>query len=304
MPFHFKEGESVTRGVRRVAREQLRKVLDGVLSGTGGDNDEAVHDARKRFKKLRALLKLARPGLGEKSYQRDNAAFRDTARPLSEVRDARALGEALDKLADHFKGDVPAEVVAAAREGLRRRREEVRRRVLVEQAALGDTGAAVKAARPRVKSWPPVRWADVIRGLKRSYRSAYDARAVAHGDPSDENLHEWRKRVKDLWHQLEILTPLRPQVLGPLAEQAHALADHLGDDHDLVVLAEVLPLITDRPEEAAALLPFIGRRRQELREEAYRVGEQVFREPSGDFARRVRAYRKAWRAEAKAGQFQ
>ncbi|HEX5272437.1 MAG TPA: hypothetical protein VFW33_18195 [Gemmataceae bacterium] len=55
--------------------------------------------------------------------------------------------------------------------------------------------------------------------------------------------------------------------------------------------------------DSATVLPLIGRRRQELREEAFRVGEQVFRESPGDFLRRVRAYWKAWRAEAKAGQF-
>src|SRR5690348_11632242 len=104
MPFHFKEGEAVARGVRRMTREQLRKVLADVLNYKPGGDDEAVHAARKRFKKLRALLKAARSGLGERTYQRENAAFRDTARPLSEVRDARALGEALDKLAEHFPG--------------------------------------------------------------------------------------------------------------------------------------------------------------------------------------------------------
>ncbi len=302
MAFHFKEGESVNHGVRRMAREQLRKVLDDVLSHESGDTDEGVHAARKRFKKLRGLLKLARPGLGGKAYRRENATFRDTARPLSEVRDARALAESLDKLADHFKGALPEGPLAAARDGLRRRREAVSRRVLVEQAALGETGAAVKAARPRLKDWPAVRRSDVCQGLKQSYCRAYEARVAAHNDPSDENLHEWRKRVKDLCYQLDVLTPVRPQVLGPLADLAHALADHLGDDHDLVVLSGVLPEVVGAGC-AAAFLPVIGQRRQELREEAYRVGERVFHEPPGEFMRRVCAYWKAWRAEVKAGQF-
>jgi CHAD domain-containing protein len=285
-----------------MARAQLRNVLDRVLNYDRKGRDEAVHDARKRFKKLRALLKLVRPGLGEKTYQRENATFRDSARPLSEVRDARALVEALDKLAQRFGDVAPPDAVAAARQALERRRDEVRRRVLDEQGALGAVGAAVKAARARVKDWSPDGWAALRKGLRRSYGRGHQARSAAHADPSDENLHEWRKRVKDLWHQLEILRPARPDFLEPLAEQAHQLADLLGDDHDLVVLSDVLPQAV-AGGEAENLLPLSGRRRQELREEAFRLGEHVYRESPAAFARRLSAYWKAWRAEAKAAQF-
>lgn len=37
--------------------------------------------------------------------------------------------------------------------------------------------------------------------------------AQAQAKPSVENLHEWRKRVKDLWYQVRLLTPLWPGML-------------------------------------------------------------------------------------------
>src|SRR5436853_2277017 len=77
MPFHVKPDESASRAVRRIAREQLRKIRDGVGQQSEG-RDEAVHDARKRFKKLRALLKLVRGEVIEKTYRKENACFRDT----------------------------------------------------------------------------------------------------------------------------------------------------------------------------------------------------------------------------------
>src|SRR2546430_1303607 len=80
----------------RVARGRIRHAL-GQLDD-GHDPDKAVHEARKDMKKLRALVRLMRPELGGKAYRRENARFREVARSLSGVRDAKAMLEALDAL--------------------------------------------------------------------------------------------------------------------------------------------------------------------------------------------------------------
>jgi CHAD domain-containing protein len=306
MPFRFKEDESVAKGVRRMAREQLRKARAGLTDPTP-KREEAVHDARKRLKKVRALLRLVRPRLGEKLYRQENTRIRDTARPLSEVRDARVLGEALDKLGRHFGDEVPAQVLARARAALEQRRQDVTRRVLDEQDALGKTAASLGEALPRVKGWSVAGggWSALADGLKRSYRQGYEAFAAARAEPTVANLHEWRKRAKDLRHQLEVLQPIRPAVIEGWADRAHELGDLLGDDHDLAVLRDVLGAITREGGDGAwgELMPLIERRRGELRQEAYRLGEQVYRERPRDFLRRLKAYWRAWRSEAKAAQF-
>lgn len=53
------------------------------------------------------------------------------------------------------------------------------------------------------------------------------------------NLHELRKRTKDLLYELELLCCVWPEMIGPLVEQAHHLTDLLGDDHDLAVLRAI-----------------------------------------------------------------
>jgi hypothetical protein len=45
--------------------------------------------------------------------------------------------------------------------------------------------------------------------LRRIYRRGRKAMQHAQADPTNENLHEWRKRVKDLWHAEQILRPAR-----------------------------------------------------------------------------------------------
>ncbi len=60
-------------------------------------------------------------------------------------------------------------------------------------------------------------------------------RRVERGRGGARAAHEWRKRVKDLRYAAEILG------LRPLAGRADRLAELLGEEHDLVVLAGLLP---------------------------------------------------------------
>ena len=108
------------------------------LQSVGDDADEAMHNARKRFKRVRALLKLVRREIGEKSYQRENARFRDAGRPLTEVRDARILLDTFDDLVKRLTPKVPSRSLAAARRTLQEHYEEIKRRVLDEQPAVQD----------------------------------------------------------------------------------------------------------------------------------------------------------------------
>src|SRR5205085_6461592 len=84
-------------GLRRAIRREARKAR-AVLTATWPPSDEAVHAARRRGKKARALLRLARAAMGERTYRRANGTLRDAARPLSELRDAVVLVHALDAL--------------------------------------------------------------------------------------------------------------------------------------------------------------------------------------------------------------
>jgi CHAD domain-containing protein len=93
--YRLGKDEPVTQGVRRIAHGQLELVAEQLHGDPG---DEGIHEARKAFKRLRALLRLTRDQLGTDVRRRENAAFRDAGRRLSGARDARVLVETLDDL--------------------------------------------------------------------------------------------------------------------------------------------------------------------------------------------------------------
>ena len=118
---------------------------------------------------------------------------------------------------------------------------------------------------------------------------------AAEAEPSTENLHEWRKRVKDFWHACQIVRPASPKKLKKVAKRAHHLSDLLGDDHDLAVLrdyVEAHPQLFRDGETRSALQALIDRRRQVLQQQAFKVGAGIFKRKPKRF---VRSLERGWR---------
>ena len=89
--YRIDPAQPVPDEVRRVARGRIDHAIDELRGTSDSTRAEAVHEARKDMKKLRALLRLVRDELGEDVYRRENDCFRDTARTLSGLRDAEVM---------------------------------------------------------------------------------------------------------------------------------------------------------------------------------------------------------------------
>lgn len=297
MVFALQLDKSLRKGLRQLARQQLDEVLSTLGNEQTNTPDEAVHEVRKAFKRLRALLRLVRPVIGDAPYHTTNRGFRDAARPLTEVRDARVLRDTLDHLTQYFAEHVQGKTFDAVRTALEANLETVRQRVLVEQQTFAHVSDAIRQARKRVKGWTdvPNRWLAISDGLEEVYRRARAARTAVAADPTVEKLHEWRKQTKYLRHQLEALRPLEPARLGALAETADRLGELLGVDHDLVVLRQ---WFTDNPTSCGGnsdremLLALIASRRTELEQQALQRSEPLFADKPRTFLRRLKP---SWR---------
>src|SRR5262249_59732979 len=80
MSFQLRPGEPLRKTTRRIVRKQIDAALEELTGANKGPRDEAVHEARKSLKRVRAVLRLVRPVIGEKAYRRENTCFRDAAR--------------------------------------------------------------------------------------------------------------------------------------------------------------------------------------------------------------------------------
>ena len=295
--YRLKRGERTKKGVRRIAAGRAEHALEQLDSARHGNFATGVHEARKDLKKLRALLRLSRDGLGEKTYRRENERYRDAARRLSGARDAEVKLQTLSSLEKRFGKVLPKSAVANLREALERERPEEADENHLDE--LLRVSAEIAAGRKEIREWVIKRrgWDLIEPGLRRSYRRGRKRMGRARDDPSDENLHEWRKRVKHLWYHLRIVGGAAPGVLDEAADRAHELSDLLGDHHDLAVLADEVRSradVFDRGKQRAALLSAIRWRQSELAADAFEIGDPLYAEKSKAFSRRIEAYWRTW----------
>ena len=288
MAFELKPGTSVRKRLPKVARQRVRRARDEL--GGHGLTDEGIHTLRKRIKQLRALVRLARPELGAKRARREDHAAREAGRPLSAARDARVVADALGKLMARFKDRAKLPGAAGLKRTLEERTEAVRGQL--DPTAVKTMDRALRRLGRRVEGWRPAHrgWKGVEAGLRDIYRAA--RRAMGRADRSDEDLHEWRKRLQDLRYALELLRPAGPSVIGALADQTDALTDLLGDDHDLLLLGRLAGAELDGSADGEILSALIGQRRRELRHAASAAGATLLLDRPGVFVRRIHA---CWR---------
>ena len=297
MTVELQRSEPGTHGIRRIARSQMAKALEAFESAKL--TDETIHAARKELKKARATLRLLRGALGNATYARENQTLRDAARPLSRMRDGKVLLDTLDKVIERFGQAARAVAPEELRRALRKERTGIRREVLAQAAELRRQQEALRKACERSARWPVGErgWSIVRKGFERIYDKGRNALATAEADRTPANLHQWRKQVKYLWHQLQALQPLWPGPIGELADQAHQLADDLGDDHDLSVLRAKVLEHHDAFANVAVrgtLLALIDRFRTELRDKAMVLGRRLYQEKPAAFEARFAQYWRDW----------
>jgi CHAD domain-containing protein len=291
--YKLRAGEAVPKGIARIARGRVDHALDELEGRTDSSPEEAVHEARKDMKKLRAVVRLVRGEIGDQVYRRENECFRDAGQELSGVRDADVMLSTLAKL----EKEIPEAAAGDLRQALEA--HKIRTAGGTRQQASAQVVQILTTARRRVGRWPLDEdgFEAVAGGLARIYRRGRKDFRIARADPTDENLHEWRKRVKDLWYHLTILRTAWPPVMDALADEAHALSERVGDDHDLTVL--VAWADEHAPASAAAIAGPVERRRGELQAEAFELGARLYADKPGAFMRRLERW---WEAPAGVGQ--
>jgi CHAD domain-containing protein len=288
--FRLAPDEGAADGLRRIARGQIELASDRLESGD--DVAEAVHEARKSLKRLRAVVRLARDPLGDEIYRSENRAYRDTGRELSAARDAQVLGETLDALTDRYRREIDDDAFAGLRDAIAADAKAAHERIAADAGAVEEVRAGLGATRDRVATWPLPEDADasvLAPGFERIYKRGRRALKAARQDPSDESMHELRKRAKDLWHASQILRPVSPRRMKRLSRRAHALSDLLGDDHDLAVLLDAARerYRTLGRGELALLRALVGRRRARLQRAALACGRRVYGPKPRVWTRRI-----------------
>lgn len=292
MGYRFERDETVTDGVHRIGTEQVKRAQKGLRKMS--DPVATVHDVRKRCKKLRALVRLVRPEMGD--YGDANRLFRDAARELAPFRDAHAVAGTFDDLAASHAHLLPEAAVEAVRGHLAGAAEAASAAVEdaagpVERAAhMIDEGMAL------IEEWSGKdRFGTLRGGLVKTYKRARNRMDDAAGVTDPSVFHQWRKRVKYHWYHTRLVRDAAPSILRPRAKNMHDLSDALGDAHDLAVLVAGLRADEDLdPGHAEAVCVVADGVRTDLERRSLSVGARLLAEKPGALADRLERYWDVW----------
>lgn len=299
MPYRIKRSDgSEQSALRRIAQEQIERALRAADDPATGAQ-AAIHDIRKRCKKVRGLLRLVRPCFA--AYRDENAVFRAIAQPLGPPRDADVLVDTFDRIAARYRAEVDEDALAPIRSLLVRHRAALAGGI--DTRALLDTARAQLAeAKARAGGWRlAASGFDAFEaGLGTGCRRARKAMGKARAAPSAEAFHAWRKRCKDHAYHVRLLRPIWPGPMRALGKCAEELGELLGEQHDLAVFAQTMGgaarELDDRAVDVMAGL--LHTRREALARQALALGERQFAERPSALAASWRLRYEAWRRGA------
>ncbi len=293
MAFRVRPDESITHGLRRLAKKELASAREQ-LQRTSPPDDDAIHEARKSVKKVRAVVHLVNRDNGRR-LRGSKKRLRAVSRALSQSRDADAMIVVLQKLLDRQPHLLSEHTLARVRHLLADHKHAVVQKATRERS-WKEVVQELRALHAAVKQWSPAhnRFGALAPGLRVTHRRGRKAMAQALARHRAADFHEWRKELKALWYELRLIESAGAVIHRDVAILKRA-ETWLGDDHNVVLLCAYLS--SDQSFENDSMefrrLKRAGDRyQQELRRKAIASTKAIYGTPTGVY---VRAVKRAWK---------
>jgi CHAD domain-containing protein len=194
------------------------------------------------MKKSRAVMKLISGQIDPESFKRDYGSLREVGRILCTWRETSVHRKMLKDLKRKNQGLFNAlqdneklkllmtkpEIPAEPSEILRNEIENI-------EGLLDKTGY-----RLRFKPLNNLDPGTLLIELEKTYSLVVDRLITCRNNPKPANLHEFRKKAKDLLYQLWFFRPLNPGSVKSLEKKLDALTQSLGRYNDLTQLVTAL----------------------------------------------------------------
>ncbi len=288
MAYEIKKGESFTEGLSRIGLEEQQETIEAL---TKDDPHKGVHQARKHLKKLRALLRLLRDKVGKNRYQAGNIFYRDIGRHLSTFRDITSQIEITEQLKKNYEDLMEEKGFDQMIQLLEKERQDIIQ-------AKGDHFfekdiRLIRRDKRRFKQLSSSKKDRkmILHALYRVYKRGYKRYRQALNQAEAEPLHEWRKRVKYLWHQFQLIQIAWPELIEAYLEALKDLADILGDYHDLAIIEEKSKALAPQLSTTflRKLYQVTAKEKERLHQAALSLGKLIYAEKPDAFKKRMDA---------------
>lgn len=241
-------------------------------------DEKAVHDVRVLMKKSRATLKLLKTQINEESFNREYCSLRETGRKMQSWRETSVQRKLLKDLKKMHPG------LFSQLTG----NEKIN--IILNRPGISEPSPEIKSGIDSIitllhKSGYRLRFMDLnnldpnllYNELELTYRGVSDCYLKARNYPKNANLHELRKKTKDLLFQLFFFRSLNSGVIKNLEKKLEMMGQNLGKYNDHAVLIDALGYKYQSGKNSIALDELIVIIKQEQDKYLSRVWPSAFR---------------------------
>ena len=168
-------------------------------------------------------------------------------------------------------------------------------RVFREENRLQNIQKAVEEKIHKIPGWKLQidTFNDIRPSIKRTYTRGVKGLQKSLEEKKIEHFHEWRKRVKYLRYQIDILNRIWPRMFKAVENELHDLTDltgNLHDLHNLQVSSEKLNDPFSDNKERVLFTTLVDKQQKYMKKHALLKGQKFYTDSPSAFCSRLEVY--------------
>ncbi len=270
----------LAESVQYVCRD-LTQILTYFAGNAQFNSIESTHHIRKKLKFFRAFIKLIKLYHPDEFVMRVNILLRDYGRIFSGLRDAHVRSLMMDELISPPELQLSAEWLQQLKDIIRNDINHIEsglfepKNKFLEFAEELEKNELIK--KYMVLKKPDPEW--VINTFRRSFEKSSFTYQQAFSLGEAEFMHEWRKRLKDVQYQFELILKNLSPVMHESYFTVELLCNHLGRYNDLDMLQDWLKQTASsdirQSAESSILDDYLTQQSDELYHEIKSLGQHL-----------------------------
>ena len=290
--FSITNHEEISVATHRIIAEQYDLIISSCRNHE--DPDLSVHDIRKASKRIRALLRMLKPDLPPEIYLRENTFLKEISRKLSVARNFHVFEEEFDNIVSAGIIDLPDKTINNIKQHLKEKKEDAFDLItgleIFHSIAKKTEEAKERFAAVDLSMLGPH---TVYKGIGKVF--SWGQKQMMHSQqfPTDENLHEMRKRIKTLMYIVRLIKDVSTEFFNGYFKGLKSASVALGEDHNMAELNDYIDTVNEKlvsAEEKLEIESYISSQRQQIQLEVWPEIAKLYTGQAGEFSKRVKAY--------------
>jgi len=204
--------------------------------------EKVIHDVRVLLKKSRASVRLLKPLMDQASFNREYLTFRDAGRLMAAWRETsvhrkllKDLKKRYPELFFHLKDNEKINRLLGKQNIISEPSKEMSSDLAKIIELLRRSGFRMRFQALEIHDQNLI-----LAEIEKTFDTVSHCFLKARNYPKNINLHEFRKKAKDLLFQLFFFRPLDPRAIRNLEKRIELLGQYLGKYNDYAVLINAL----------------------------------------------------------------